>query len=390
MSEFAQKRATRPGDTHSGAFPIQRKVAVGSSQDPAEVEAERAAASVVQALAGLSRPSAASGGSGGSGAEQHEAHRDGCDCSGAEIRRRVSGPVGAEGGDLSPDVEQDLRSASGGSAIDPVVRSQLEGTMGADLSSVRLHAGERAERLNRSMSAEAFTHGRDIYFRDGLPDASTRSGLHLLAHEVAHTVQQGTSPVAPVRRMTTGSGRKETQVTTLEELNGLVRQFNIKGGAIDAEAIESQGRLDDAPTLKAINEAIATSPFEVTGKVTRQAVIGEIVNRLKNPKKEAEPMDATTLRTLGAKQLRATAGDGTGGSYFLGGADEPHVHLYSNGFHLKKFGPERINVVQDDKLYPEGLARARQAASEHWRGYEINVAIDKCLLAMKESLDEYE
>jgi len=385
MSEFAQKRAVRPGDTHSGAFPIQRKVAVGSSQDPAEVEAERAAASVVQALAGLSRPSAASAGAGGSGAEQHEAHRDGCDCSGGEIRRRVSGPVGAEGGDLSPDVEQDLRSTSGGSAIDPVVRSQLEGAMGADLSSVRLHAGERAERLNRSMSAEAFTHGRDIYFRDGLPDTGTTSGLHLLAHEVTHTVQQGTSPLEPVRRMTAGSGTKEQQVTTLDEVNVLVRQFSIKGGAIDAEAIELQGRFDDTPALKAINEAIATSSFAITGKATRQGLIGEIVNRLKNPAKVVEE-DPQAGRRQAAKDCPSHAK----GEYYGGTAKQPHVHNYGKTSHLKLGEGERYDFVVGGVVDDAQLKLAREALSYHAWGYTLNAAVDKALIDHKQDLDEYE
>ncbi len=72
----------------------------------------------------------------------------------------------------------------------------LESALGADLSRVRLHTGSASSELNRSISAVAFTHGRDIHFRDGMPDPTTGPGLHLLAHELTHTIQQDASPVA--------------------------------------------------------------------------------------------------------------------------------------------------------------------------------------------------
>ena len=88
-------------------------------------------------------------------------------------------------------------SRGGGRSLPEALRTPLEGALGADLSAVRLHEGPAAGDLNRSMSALAFTHGRDIFFRDGLPDTSSDAGMHLLAHELTHTVQQG---FAPVRR----------------------------------------------------------------------------------------------------------------------------------------------------------------------------------------------
>jgi hypothetical protein len=67
----------------------------------------------------------------------------------------------------------------------------LERYFGANLSEVRVHtdtdAGESANRLD----ALAYTHGRDIYFAPGMYAPGSSSGGRLLAHEVAHVVQQG-------------------------------------------------------------------------------------------------------------------------------------------------------------------------------------------------------
>ena len=58
-----------------------------------------------------------------------------------------------------------------------------------DFSSIRVHyAG--ADRACRAVHATAFTVGSDIYFADGAFTPHTRAGLWLLAHEVAHVVQQ--------------------------------------------------------------------------------------------------------------------------------------------------------------------------------------------------------
>lgn len=160
------------------ALPVQR-LAVGAVGDPMELEAERVADSVVLALRRRQDE-----------AGVPDVRRDVVDA----LRRQAGHqhPIGAEGGELSEDTARQLAAASsGGSALPAVLRGELESALGADLSGVRLHAGSQSRELNRSMSAVAFTHGQDIHFRDGIPDAGTDSGLHLLAHELTHTVQQG-------------------------------------------------------------------------------------------------------------------------------------------------------------------------------------------------------
>jgi hypothetical protein len=54
-----------------------------------------------------------------------------------------------------------------------------------------VHTDDRADELSRGLGAHAFAYGRDIYFADGEYAPRTASGQHLLAHELAHVVQQG-------------------------------------------------------------------------------------------------------------------------------------------------------------------------------------------------------
>lgn len=84
-------------------------------------------------------------------------------------------------------------SKGGGSALPDTTRSFMESRFQADFSGVRVHTGSNAESLSRSIHAQAFTHGNDIYFNAGKYSPHTESGGTLLAHELTHTIQQGAS-----------------------------------------------------------------------------------------------------------------------------------------------------------------------------------------------------
>jgi hypothetical protein len=70
-------------------------------------------------------------------------------------------------------------------------RAFMERQFGSDFSGVRLHTGGEAAQLNRAISAQAFTHGRDIYLGEGTNNLESTTGKQLLAHELTHTIQQG-------------------------------------------------------------------------------------------------------------------------------------------------------------------------------------------------------
>ncbi len=66
------------------------------------------------------------------------------------------------------------------------LQHEMEGAFGVDLSAVRIHEGRRS----RDLGALAFTQGTDIHFAPGQYQPETRRGQSLLAHELAHVVQQ--------------------------------------------------------------------------------------------------------------------------------------------------------------------------------------------------------
>jgi hypothetical protein len=107
-----------------------------------------------------------------------------------EIQRSTNGVVQAQA-----DLESRLNAnKGGGSSLPDEVRSFMEPSFGADFSQVRVHNDSAAAQMNQELGAEAFTHGRDVYFGAG---KSPRKDL-LTAHELTHVVQQ-TGAILPSR-----------------------------------------------------------------------------------------------------------------------------------------------------------------------------------------------
>ena len=82
------------------------------------------------------------------------------------------------------------RTKGGGVPLPEDLRAEMEKEFGADFSQVRIHTGADAIEMTQAMHAHAFTHGYDIYFNEGRFDPASKGGKELLAHELAHVVQQ--------------------------------------------------------------------------------------------------------------------------------------------------------------------------------------------------------
>ncbi|MGB7539434.1 MAG: DUF4157 domain-containing protein [Anaerolineales bacterium] len=76
-------------------------------------------------------------------------------------------------------------------------RGLFESRFGSNFSGVRVHTGAQAAETARRLNARAFTVGRDVVFAAGQYTPGTEAGNRLLAHELAHTVQQNRATGAP-------------------------------------------------------------------------------------------------------------------------------------------------------------------------------------------------
>jgi hypothetical protein len=120
--------------------------------------------------------------------------------------------------DAGSNVESQLNnSKGGGSPLPDEVRSFMEPRFGADLSQVRVHTGSEAVQMNKELNAQAFTHGKDIYFGSGRYNPGSSEGKHLLAHELTHVIQQ-TGAVQP--KLNIGQVATEYKQDANQVING--------------------------------------------------------------------------------------------------------------------------------------------------------------------------
>jgi hypothetical protein len=142
-----------------GGTPIQPKLTIGTADDQLEHEANRVAQGVVTTPAPPS-----------------------------SVPNQISAQPQV------PEENQTTKlSSDEGSPLPESSRAFMEPRFGLDFNRVRLHAGSAAAGLNRSIGAQAFTHGQDIYLGEGSGNLESTAGKELLAHELTHTIQQSAS-----------------------------------------------------------------------------------------------------------------------------------------------------------------------------------------------------
>ena len=196
---------------------VQKKLLVGSTDDPLEHEADRAAERVLSLPLGFQVPRghalpplhASPPQADSAASPQAQAQRCApAAATGPPLVAPMSRPAhrfkpGAQGEAGSPHVRgtaprpsivhepdaqppHDEALTQGGSPLDADLRGFFETRYGRDLSDVRIHTGLRSESLNDGLNAHAFTYDSHVWLGRGhRPRAD-----FLLAHELAHVIQQ--------------------------------------------------------------------------------------------------------------------------------------------------------------------------------------------------------
>jgi hypothetical protein len=183
-----------------GGLPLQRKLKLGAIDDPLEHEADRIAeqitreplriASVARSGTMLQRKCACGGTSTSTGPCE--------ECAGATgtVQRRATATAGLA---VVPAAVHDVLK-SAGHPLDAQTRAFFEPRFQHDFGRIRIHADAQAAESARRVNALAYTVGPDIVFDIGRYAPQTIEGRRLLAHELAHVVQQGGGEV--IRRAT--------------------------------------------------------------------------------------------------------------------------------------------------------------------------------------------
>ena len=176
----------------------QTKLRISAPGDAGEAEADRVADHVMR----MAAPHTEDGAPGGriqAEDRPEPSGQPGQEGSHVEtVRARPSAP-GHLGRTATPP-SAEAAWAPPGRPLDPEIRAFMEPRFGHDFGKVRVHADAEAAASARSIGALAYTIGSHVVFGAGMYAPTTDTGRRLLAHELAHVVQQGGNPTV-IQRM---------------------------------------------------------------------------------------------------------------------------------------------------------------------------------------------
>ena len=170
--------------------PIQTKLSVSHPGDQHEKEADHIAEQVMRMPAHLPAHEAKPLSLNQEPAATLQRKCSGCE---EEDEKRLSRKKNELASAQEPPRSSSLVSqtlSSQGQPLDAATRSFFEPRFGRDFGDVRIHSDASAAESAQSVNAQAYTVGKDVVFGKEKYRPQTDEGRHLLAHELAHVVQQ--------------------------------------------------------------------------------------------------------------------------------------------------------------------------------------------------------
>ena len=250
---------------------------------------------------------------------------------------------------------QRVREESGGRPLTGKERGFFEPRFGRDFATVRLHDNPLADTAARSVAARAYTLGSDVVFRSGAYRPGTADGQQLLAHELAHVVQQGESRLDRLHRRPAAERPAELKVAgDASAAATAVLQRHPDVGFVVRSLTRQRGQLDD-PDDSGGNVSwplsfSVTSPLEVAAEVEVTGAAGD----------PCTDQDIGFLQTVHTQWLHLYYwGQSAGhGSTIIKWTvplpirdGDPGTFWYTSGAHASPAGcGSRVNVAMDD--YP--------------------------------------
>jgi hypothetical protein len=184
-----------------------------------------------------------------------------------------------EAGDLRA-IQAQLGS---GRLLDSGVKSRMESAFGVGFGHVRVHTDATAAGLSTNLNARAFTIGRDVAFGSSEYRPGTLVGDALIAHELAHVVQQegAVSSVAPMEQGDTAYNALEEEADLSAAVGAIV---SLRGGSERALAAIAQN------TMPRLKSGLRLSRCRCEGKSTAELERAQrgIASRMGNPEANAD------------------------------------------------------------------------------------------------------
>jgi hypothetical protein len=166
-----------------------------------------------------------------------------------------------------PDDPAAVRESLGvGRSLDGDVRRRMESVYGFSFENVRIHTDSWSGGLAERFNARAFTVGEHVAFGPGEYAPGTIAGDALIAHELAHVVQQsaGSENAAPTRRGDSASSRLE-QDANRAAFGSVASLWGATTARLTQAARLASGRLNSGLALQRCSSTTPKLTFESAG-----------------------------------------------------------------------------------------------------------------------------
>jgi len=202
---------------------LQSKLTIGASNDPLEQEADRVADQVMAASASPAVSST------------------------PPRIQRFTGQMTEGLGTAPAGVERVLSSP--GRPLDRAIQQDMGQRFNHDFSHVRVHTDSKAAESARAVNAQAYTVGQHVAFASGQYAPASPQGKRLLAHELAHVVQQSGSRTLLQRAETDTvpgcTALKDTQKEVDDKVNASLAAARATAGTPPSGAAVARGIEND-------------------------------------------------------------------------------------------------------------------------------------------------
>lgn len=271
------------------------KLAVSEPHDLDEREADRVADQIMRAE--RASPTGGSLGAANAGYQRNEMLR----------RKETSGGAASP---RSPTQSRVAGAQGGGHPLPPTTRAFFEDRFGSEFSDVRIHTGRDAAVAAQSLAAEAFTTGSDISFAPGRYAPESDRGRHLLAHELAHVVQQRATGRTAIQRRSaddaTRSSLTEGYVASLsdKEIDEQIQAVVAHAKAVGAASMEYPTLLENLELLLQEREKRAATKKPAGSSLIRSMIEWQGAGLLDPPYRPASVAEIPPLPVTQAQAAK--------------------------------------------------------------------------------------
>ena len=249
---------------------LQTKLVVGSPSDSYEQEADRISQQVMRMPETRVQRACACGG-GCPRCRAQPAQEP------AKVQAKATSANSAAQAAVPEAVHEVLRSP--GRPLEGDARAFMEARFGHDFSAVRVHSDARAAQSARALDARAYTVGRNVVFGEQQYAPGMPEGRRLLAHELAHVLQQGgggangtvmrqaNKPVAPSFSSCSGPQQGQIDATVIDARKALNRATHV--------VATSWGKPD---AISATNKQLLLMHFHTSDRDDLRKILGKYIS----------------------------------------------------------------------------------------------------------------